>query len=595
MIKKINILVAIIIMMLLSLICGCSKLKWSAAAIFIDIQLPAHSIVKENNVMIPLRDGIRLAADIYRPAKSGQYPVVLIRTPYGKTNKEHRYDLMGGIFASHGYVVVVQDVRGRYGSEGNWYPFVNEPIDGVDSLQWVRDQEWSSGKVGMFGLSYFGSTQWLASPFDETGLTTFIPIVTAQSTYDLFFNRGVLKFNQTFIWHYLTEERRSKNFDAVDWEKALKHLPLIKADDALENDNPAYNDWIKHPVPDDFWNPIRVDDKIDRIKVPALLVAGWNDPFLNSMFEDYNRMIKYSGSDMARESQLIVGPWIHETRTRFDDIDYGKNSRFLAQVKIFLRWFDYYLKGIENGITDEGPISLFVMGKNQWRREKEWPLKRTRYVKYYLHSNGEANSNRGSGRLSTEVPILEKPDTYRYDPADPVPTIGGALVYDNVGIGPLDQSKIEARADLLVYSTPVLQEEMEITGPISLVLYASSSAKDTDFVARILDVRPDGVSIPLTTNIVRARFRESMKEPSFLNSGEIYAFQINLGATSNIFKKGHKIRLHVTSSDFPKFDRNLNTGAAIGMTSEMVKATQKVYHDQVYPSHLVMPVIPTKN
>ncbi len=583
---------AIIFLSILLAVSGCSKLKWSAAAVFLGIPLPDHSVMIDKNVMIPLRDGTKLAADIYRPAKDGRYPVIVVRTPYGKSKKEHKYDLQGGIFASHGYVTIIQDVRGRYDSGGEWYPFVNEAFDGVDTLKWARDQDWSSGKVGMFGLSYFGSTQWLASPYDDTGLTTLIPMVTSQSTYGLWVTNGVFKFKQNLIWHHLHKSKREISYHEDDLERALTHLPLIEVDDLLGGDNPIYNEWIKHSVPGDFWEPMNVDDKIAHVKVPALLIAGWNDPFLDNMLKDYDRIINAGGSPLARKSQIVIGPWTHGTNSKFEDMDYGKESRFMGQIGLMLRWYDYWLKGFDNGVADDLPVRLFVMGKNEWRSEKEWPLKRTTYMKYYLHSKGRANSEKGDGRLSRELPAHKQHDVFIYDPADPVPTIGGALLYDTAGIGPVDQRPIEARSDVLVYSTPPLERDVEITGPITLVLFASSSARDTDFVARLVDVTPDGLSIPLTTGIIRARYRWSMKNPSFLKKNEVYEFKINVGATSNVFQKGHKIRLHVTSSDFPRYDRNLNTGAKIGMTTEMVKATQQVFYSQDWPSHLILPVIP---
>jgi putative CocE/NonD family hydrolase len=585
-------LMAIVPLSILIILGGCSKLKWSAAALFLDIPSPMHSVSIDENVMIPLRDGTKLAADIYRPGEEGRYPVILVRTPYGKGKKEHKYDLQGGIFASHGFVTIIQDVRGRYDSEGEWYPFINEAFDGVDTLKWARDQAWSSGKVGMFGLSYFGSTQWLASPYDNTGLATLVPVVTSQSTYGLWMTNGVLKFNQTLIWHHLHKGKEEISYNEAELEKALMHLPLIEADDVLGGDIPAYNDWIRHPVPGDFWEPMNVDDKIDQVKVPALLMAGWNDPFLVNMLEDYDRILTGGGGPLARKSQIVIGPWIHGTDTKFDDLDYGKASRFMGQIGTMLRWYDHWLKGIENGVAEELPVKLFVMGKNEWRSEKEWPLKRTTYMNYYLHGKGRANSDQGDGRLTLELPGQEQNDVFIYDPADPVPTMGGALVYDNVGIGPVDQRPIETRPDVLIYSTPPLEKDMEITGPITLVLFASSSARDTDFVARLVDVHPEGVSIPLTTGITRARYRWSLKNPSFLKPDEVYEFKITVGATSNVFQKGHKIRLHLTSSDFPRYDRNLNTGAEIGTTTEMVKATQRVFHNKEWPSHLILPVIP---
>jgi putative CocE/NonD family hydrolase len=266
----------------------------------------------------------------------------------------------------------------------------------------------------------------------------------------------------------------------------------------------------------------------------------------------------------------------------------------MSQIPLVLRWYGHWLRGDDNGVTDEGPIRIFVMGRNEWRTEQEWPLARTRYEKYYLHGAGRANSASGDGELSVEAPGDEPYDRFVYDPADPVPSVGGTSVYGSAEAGPQDQREVEKRSDVLVYSTPPLDEDVEVTGPVRLVLYAASSAKDTDFSAKLVDVYPDGKAINLQAGMIRARYRDSFTEPTFLESGVVYEFDIKVGSTSAVFKKGHRIRLEVSSSYFPEFGRNLNTGAEIGMTSEMVTAEQTVYHDSERPSYLELPIIPSE-
>ncbi len=565
--------------------------KWHIVAYVLKIDQPKYSVVMDENVRIPMRDGVELAADIYRPDSPGKYPVVLLRTCYGRKNPDHKYGFAAGLFASQGYVFIVQDTRGKFGSEGEWYPYVNEARDGYDTQEWAGVQPWSSGSVGTYGISYWGSTQWLSAPDGSGHLKAMIPIMTAQNLYRRWIYNGIFRINDVLNWHYDNAHRESRHGGDVDRGEAVKHLPLIEADNAMGEDLPHYNDWIRHPEPGPYWDRINVDDEVSSIKAPALIIEGWYDYYLDCAIADYNRM-KTLGGDEAKMSRLIIGPWTHNTKSKFDDIDFGSDAGFMKQVRLLVKWFDYWLKGEKNSIADSGPIHIFIMGRNQWRTEQEWPLARTRYTKYYLHSKGGANTAAGNGSLSTEAPAVEKPDTYTYDPASPVPSIGGTSIYGEDRAGPEDQAEVESRNDVLVYSTAPLKQDIEVTGPVTLVLYASSSARDTDFTATLTDVYQDGRSIDLKTGVLRARYRNSLTRHEMLKPGKVYPFTIKLGATSNLFRKGHRIRLQVSSSRFPEYGRNLNTGAPVGMTAETVTAEQTVYHDRAYPSHVILPVIP---
>ncbi len=580
--------------LLISLACSlsCQSVKFRVAALYLDIPQPEYSVAVEKDVMIPMSDGVKLAADIYRPKNPGRYPVIVTRTPYDKSNPEHKYEFAGGLFASHGFVFLIQDVRGKYKSDGEYFPYVNEARDGHDTFEWAGKQDWSSGKVGTYGFSYYGSTQWLSAPYQSEYLKAMVPIVSSQNLYPRWAYYGIYRYNDALFWHYGNTCKTNRSLQDIDIDKAVRHLPMIEADDAMGVDIPAFNEWMRHPTPDEFWAQHRVDDKVANIKAPALLIDGWYDYYLEMMLDDFNRMRTLGGSEEAQRSQLIIGPWTHQAHSEFDVVDFGKDADFMQQIKTMLRWYDYWLKGENNGIIDEGPIRIFVMGKNEWRTENEWPLKRTRFTEYYLHSGGKANTAQGDGALSANRPETEPPDHFTYDPENPVPSVGGTSIYGNAVAGPADQCEVEARDDVLVYTTPPLEEDTEVTGPIALALYASSSARDTDFSGKLVDVYPDGKAIILRAAMIRARYRESFTEPSFLEAGTVYKFDINVGATSNVFKKGHRIRLEVSSSNFPEFGRNLNTADPIGTTATMVKADQAIYHDAEHPSRLVLPVIP---
>jgi putative CocE/NonD family hydrolase len=419
-----------------------------------------------------------------------------------------------------------------------------------------------------------------------------VPIVTGQNLYKRWIHDGVLRLNDILVWHVENRGRTFEERKDVDWASAVRHLPLIEADDAVGSDIPAYNDWIRHPSPGPYWERINVAGRVPAIRAPALIIEGWYDYYLDLAIEDYNRMRKKAATPEARRSRLLIGPWTHVTTSEFDDRDFGSQAGFLGCMKDVLRWYRYWLMDKDNGVEQEKPIKIFVMGRNAWRSEAEWPLERTQWTRLYLHSQGKANTTDGEGLLSLQPPGQEPSDRYVYDPDDPVPSVGGTSIYGIAQPGPVDQGRVAAREDVLVYSTPPLEEAVEVTGPVQLVLYASSSARDTDFVATLVDVDPKGKAVNLKTGIVRARFRDSPEQPTFLTKDRIYKFVIKIGATSNLFKKGHRIRLQVTSSCFPEFSRNLNTGAPIGVTAERVKAKQTILHDTDFPSVLVLPLIP---
>jgi len=382
-----------------------------------------------------------------------------------------------------------------------------------------------------------------------------------------------------------------------DPEALLSHLPLVDQP-LLREFAPFYLDWLNHPTYDEYWKRIAHSEFYEQMTVPAFNMGGWYDLFLGGTLANYTGMKQRGGSALARAHQrLVIGPWSHINSTGvFPERSYGlmASSEAIDLEGMQLRWHDHWLKGEENGVEEDKPVKIFVMGLDQWRDEDDWPLPDTQYRPYYLHSGGHANSAASDGTLSTEAPADEPEDVYLYDPRHPVSTTGGAIL---IGLGPVegprDQRAVEAREDVLCYSTPVLEKPVKVTGPIALVLYISSSARDTDFTGKLVDVYPDGRAEILTDGILRARYRESFTEPKLLSSGQIYELRLDLWATSNLFKAGHRIRLEVSSSNFPRFDRNTNTGGTIEKETEkdFVQAVNRIYHDAAHPSHLILPII----
>ena len=538
-------------------------------------------------VPIRMRDGTHLAADIYRPCRGTRFPVLLLRTPYLKS----REDLVGRAryFSERGYAFVIQDVRGRGDSDGRFYPFAHEAEDGYDSLTWAGRQSWSTGKVGMIGSSYSAWTQWLCAPLGNQYLKAMLAESSGPDFFDqLPYSRGVLSLPM-LPWAVYVNGRVNQSIEGIDWNSLLSRRPLSMLDAMCGRHLQAWQDWLRHERYDAYWQKMSFADQMDRIRVPVFHVTGWYDDVLVGSLLNF-KSLKSSHRKELVPQKLLIGPWPHKANStsRFGAIDFGPNG-LIDLNGLELRWFDYWLRGIENGILEEAPVQLFVLGENTWRDEADWPLRDACNVKFYFHSNGHANSRMGDGRLDTNLPGHEPPDVYYYDPGDPVPFIMESG-FAQVG-GPDDYREVETRPDILVYTTDPLEADIEVTGPIVVTLYAASSARDTDFTAKLLDVFPDGYAMRLTDGIVRARFRKSIRRPTTIAPGRIYEYQIDCWATSNLFRKGHGIRVEISSSAFPKFEPNLNTGRPIVSACKGIRATQTVSHDKSYPSFITLPVV----
>ena len=554
-----------------------------------------------------MRDGIQISSDVYMPVGDGSYPTIILRTPYDNISASDLQRVGHLYFAQRGYAVVTQDVRGRYDSDGEWYPFVSESDDGYDSIDWVAKQSWCDGNVALIGSSYRGLTQWQAAQNPHPSLKAAVPRVAYSNTYhNWVYTGGAFQLAFNLSWSLMMSDRVNQPQHLFLPKEAhistyMNHLPLITSDEAAGRNVRMWKDWVNHPSYDSYWESMKpIDAHYADVDVAAYSMGGWFDVFLQGGLNNFMGVTKHGKTEKIRRSQkMIVGPWIHSlgalgTESITGDIDFGPEVLNDLQIEQ-LRWYDYWLRGIDNGIMDEPRVKVFVMGANRWRESDEWPIPGTKYTPYYFHSNGTANSLLGDGTLNRTKPGDEPSDHYTYDPNHPVMTIGGSTCCNEetlpVSMGPRDQRPNEYRPDVLVYSSDVLESDVEVTGPVKLILYASSSAKDTDFSAKLVDVFPDGYAMNVAQGIQRARYRDSWEKPALMTPGEVYKFEIDLWSTSNCFLKGHRIRVEVTSSNFPQFDRNPNTGNDFGQDAEIVKADQTILHDKDNPSHIILPII----
>ena len=577
-------------------------------------------VIRERNVMVTMRDGTRLATDVFRPDAPGRFPVLINRGPYGKDDYVASPDHSVWFFPTHGYVVLSQDCRARFESEGDYYnPLFQEVQDGYDTVEWAARQLWSNGRVGTTGQSYLGATQYTLAT--NNPLPPQLQAMAPVSASSDFHQSWVYHTGGAMEWGWMvpyaihkgrnTLERLGRsdllaqmddyvlepgNFGRPLKDEWFRHLPLKDWIGRLQETAPYFREYFEQELDGPYWWQLNLLRNLEGIKIPLFHVSSWYDIFLEGALNAYRAITDQGGSETARRNQkLLVGPWAHirpytrATSVDTGDIDFGPE----AQIELhdhLRRWFDYWLKDIDTGIMDEPPVYIFVMGDNRWRHENEWPLARTHYTRYYLHSDGTANTRSGDGTLSTVPPGAEPPDRYVYDPADPAPTLRGNTLMIPHGVA--DQRSTEDRGDVLVYTSEPLEQDLELTGPIKVQLFAASSAVDTDFTAKLVDVRPDGYAQNIQDGIIRARYRSSARQPTFITPGQVYEYTIDLWATSQVFKAGHRLRVEISSSNFPRFDRNPNTGAPLGEDTRLETAQQTVQHSADYPSHIVLPVIP---
>jgi len=560
-----------------------------------------HQIRVESNVAVVMRDGVTLYADVYRPVDPGRFPVLIVRTPYGKQRDGIHESLIG--FAQRGYAVVAEDVRGRFESDGKWDPFRYEAQDGYDTIEWAARQPWSNGKVGMHGGSYLGNVQWQAAAQTPPSLVAIFPAVASTSLYhNTWFHGGAFKLGLAVGWGVVRNPRRVMypqywhteryapeewRYDNVFWKLPLKTIDLESSNQIV----PHFRDWIRRQSYDDYWKAISVEEHFARVKVPAHVHGGWFDLLLGGTLNGFTGMRKSGGTEQARrETKMIVGPWGHGPSRKFGDVDFGD----MADRTLFdrnLRWFDHYLRGEDNGIDREPPVEIFYMGINRWVHHDDWPVPGARDTPFYLSGGGRANSARGDGVLDRQARGASS-DRYTYDPARPVPTLGGNdCCGAPIPAGPIDQRPVEARDDVLVYTGSILKEPLAIAGPVKMRLFASTDGPDTDFMVKLVDVHPNGFAMNIAEGILRARFRKGLDRMELLAPGEVYEFEVDMRGTANVFAAGHRIRVDITSSNFPQYDRNPNTGEDLGQSDRLRVARQTVFHGGERRSHILLPVV----
>ncbi|MEV6443897.1 CocE/NonD family hydrolase [Amycolatopsis sp. NPDC051716] len=571
----------------------------------------------EVDVPVPMRDGIALATNVWLPDGPGPFPALLVRTPYGKDDAGlYGNPKLPDVFAlvEAGYAVVAQDVRGTSRSPGTFVPHAHEAPDTVDTLTWLAARSWCDGAVGMWGGSYMGFSQWQAAVHDVPALRAIAPVMTSADPYAAPWRSpgGALSQDTVLTWGTLSalrnlrrglDDGRGDPADAAALLAGLSeprslHEPLPTAGRAaVTRSLPWLGQVLDHPERDAFWREIAAIDDVERITVPALHIGGWYDVFIGETVRSYTTLRHRGGSTAARDGQrLVIGPWSHPDGT-YPDRSFGLSAgiKTAGITQEHLRFFDCWVRG-RPGLPDHTHrVRLFVMGADEWRDEPDWPLPDTRYTGFFLDGGGQAGTAAGDGVLTRDTPAEDATDTFHYDPHDPVPSLGGTVLAAAPGTypGPADQAAIETRADVLCFTTPVLQRPIEVTGHITLVLHTRSSTPDTDFTGKLVDVHPDGRAILLCEGIQRVRYRESLTEPALLAPGTNAELTLDLGVTANVFRPGHRIRLEVSSSNFPRYDRNTNTGATIATddADAVVVAVNHVRHGPAHPSRLILPVI----
>ncbi|WP_416393515.1 MULTISPECIES: CocE/NonD family hydrolase [unclassified Curtobacterium] len=573
------------------------------------------SHIYDRDVPVTMRDGVTLRANVWRPSE-GTAPTLVVRMPYNKDSA----DMFGGTVSpmpallsmvNAGYAVVYQDVRGTFASDGVFAPKVNEMADGEDFIAWLTEQPWFDGSVAAYGGSYLGMTQYALALGDNPALKAIAPTDAAADWYHgLWYSRGgALSLSLVTAWSGMmmanAEQRELTRGEQSDPTRLMTIGGAMTDILSLNDATPVLSrpvlgtgrwldEWLTHPTFDSYWKAQDWSSRLNEITVPVLETGGWYDVKLHQQIRDFVTLRTEGGSEATREqSRLVIGPWDHvNTSGQFPDRSFGIFA-VQDQAPLHAAFFDEHVKGI----TAETPaprVRIFVMGIDQWRDEADWPLPDTNYTDYHLSSAGSANTRNGDGVLTTETPVEERTDQFRYDPKNPVPTAGGALLPPLPGlVGPVDQSSIDSRDDILCYTGPVLSEAVEVTGPVELKVAVSATTVDTDITAKLVDVYPDGTAINLCDGILRLRYRDSLSEPTLMTPGDVYEVTVPMSVTSNVFLPGHRIRLDVSGSNFPHYDRNSNTGGEISTEAleDMIPSDITVHHGGTRPSRLVLPII----
>jgi hypothetical protein len=564
------------------------QLSPTLLARLLDMRTARYAVRSERETLVT-PDGVSLVSTVHHPQRAVRPPTVLVRIALPTTLKNRFFaSTVGRLWAERGYTTVIQVTRGRKPSSGVHYPLRGEREDGLETLRWLAGRPWFHGRLGMWGGSSSGHTQWVVSDQVDLGLRALIVWLASSDFHGMFYPGGALSLQSALFWALRSRSEKDDPPSPETLARGYAGFPLSEADDRAAENVPFFNDWIAHRERDDYWVEIDGQDRSRKLAAPALLMAGWYDPFLPTQLEDYRRILREASAHVARESRLIIGPWAHAEAVTLPGGVRPHNFR-LESLAPTLGWFDRHL-GMRKEPADRSfpSVRIFVMGRNVWRDEDEWPLARAVPTSFFLRSDGSANTSSGDGRLTTEAPQADElPDSYVYDPLRPVPSAGGAMLGPGAGVA--RQNDVEARRDVLVYTTAVLDQDLEVTGPIRLELHVSTTAPETDFTAKLVDVHPDGAAYNVSEGILRRRY-----EPGSLGGSPPVAVRIDLWPTSMVFLTGHRIRVEVSSSNYPRFDRNPNTGRPIPTETLPVPARQTVHHGRSAPSRLVLPIIPPR-
>lgn len=575
------------------------------------------TVFVERDVMVEMRDGVKLATDVYRPRDAENCPTLVHRNPYHKSNASS----VGGLIlnpldaAREGFAVVIQDVRGRFGSEGEWEPFVNEAADGYDTVEWAAEQPWSNGRVGVYGSSYHGVTALQAVIADPPHLDAALAYLTGANYHDGWvYSDGAFELGFALWWvlYLATDTAGRLDIPAEQREELRSELLALSggAEVAASKrplaENPVFDhpaaeyvrDWFDHPEYDDYWRAIDIVEGVRGVDTPVLHATGWYDLLLRGHLDLYDAIDETGGERARAEQRFIVGPWDHEayatlTPDRAGDRKFGYDAAggTALMADLSLQWFGYWLAD-EGTIDDLPPVRYYQMGENDWKTASNWPPEHTP-TRFYFRSGGDANGRFGDGRLTESKPVDEPADSYVYDPDNPVPSVGGRTLHLNLGDpGVKDRAAVETRDDVLVFTSRKLTEPLAIVGSVSVTLYASSSAPDTDFVATLVDVEPDERCVPIAEGIIRTRYRDSPDGEQWLHPSSVYELDLDLQAVAHTFGVGHRFRIEVASSNFPRFDRHPNVAESVADvgSGDVQTATQNVFHTDEYPSHVTLPV-----
>lgn len=560
--------------------------------------LPEQSeieLIEKTSTLVPMRDGVHLETNIYRdPNIIDSLPVLIIRTPYNQEG----FDRDARLFAAAGYVAMTQDSRGQYGSEGAYPMLTGEGQDAYDTFEWIREQPWCNGKIGTWGGSYMGLAQWMAAA-EGVPIDAMAPVASCSDVYDDLYIGGVYKIAFVFMGYsgsFLNDPPPPG--ETLDWPKIMMHLPMTEIDKAVGRPSPWRMSFIKHHKPDNFWKRLSASSEIPNMDIPMLQIVGYYDFFCRGAVSSFLAMRNRSATAHSRENQqIILGPWTHRSggSTKVEDMDFGRAGDVgpgtAGRPTASLPWFDRFLKGI--GADKPFPkVRYFSMGDNAWHAAEDWPPIEADLTPYYLHSGGNANTRNGDGRLELDPPsVKQKSDQFVSDPDNPVPTAPGREEKFLPRFGPFDQQLAQDREDVLIYSTPPLEVPVRFAGPIKAELYVSADTPDADWVVKLLDIHPSGFAHPLATGVQRGSARESSLHRSLLTPGKIYRIIVDVGHTAARISPGHRLCIQIQGSNFPAYERGVNTGEGPTGTRKLV-SKETVYHSPEFPSRVLLPMMP---